>query len=93
MPIRRDVKLCMCAVLTLASYYLLFTGTGNYMHGGTITELISLEVVVVLAAYLSWEIVRTERQKSVRVVSALFGLPLAAFVVFALVNGVRYAAI
>lgn len=77
---------------TVAYYLLIFTEWGNYDHGGGPLDKVLLDAVVVLAAYLCFELFRSEKKIFPRVLSALLGLPLAAFIFFSLWYALKFIA-
>ena len=85
MRLPRRLLLISWSALTALSYYLLlFTFWGNYFHGGGPLDAALLDAFIVLGAFLSLEVFRTEKGIALRVTSALVGAPLALFVVLAL---------
>jgi hypothetical protein len=90
MRIPRKALLPSCAALCAFAYYQCFaTYWGNYYHSGGPAGAVTVEAFAVLAAYACLEVARTEKFAFLRVLAALFFVPLALFVGFALYYGLK----
>ena len=82
--------LALWGVLTLLSYYLvLFTAWGNAWQGARPWQEVATQAVVVVAAFLCLEVVRTEKRVALRAVAGAVGFPLALVTLLTLWYGLR----
>jgi hypothetical protein len=90
MRVPRKLLLAAWPALTLLAYYLiLFTNWGNAYIEHSAPVTIGFDAAVVLGAFSSWEVFRTEKRTPVRAVAAAVGVPLVLFTVATLWVGLK----
>ena len=89
MKLPRRLLLPLWIVLVLTAYYLVvFTNVAYVYHGGSRIGTVVVDAAVVLAAFSSWEVFRTERLVQVRAVAVAVGVPLVLVALLTLWLGV-----
>jgi hypothetical protein len=77
MTLPRRFLLPLWVVLVLSAYYLvLFTNLGNYYRGGTPAGTVLVDAAIVVGAFSSWEVFRSERFLPLRAIALAVGIPL-----------------
>jgi len=90
MRVPRKLLLAVWPALTLLAYYLiLFTEWGNTYVPRSTAMAVAFDTAVVLGAFSSWEVFRTEKLTPVRAVAAAVGVPLVLFAAATLWVGLR----